>query len=509
MRRDVDALADGPFDLLVLGGGITGAGVALDAASRGLRVALIDKGDFAGGTSSASSKLIHGGLRYLEQADFGLVFEALQERRRLLRNAPHLVRPLRFVIPFFAGTRVPPWRWRLGLTLYDALAGRHNLRRSRSRGTAELLREFPALQPASLRGGAEYWDAQMDDARLCIEVVQTAFRHGAIVANYVEATSFESLNAAFTGVRALDHVGGGTFSIRARQVVNAAGPWVDGVRGLAGEKDSPMLRPTKGVHIIAPYCGLNAAFLLLHPADERVLFVIPWMGKTLIGTTDTLAEGPADELVVSPAEIRYLLDAYNHYFSPALGPAEVLGTFAGLRPLARARPGQPSALSREFRLVESSAGLLSIVGGKYTTYRAMAEAAVDAVCRRLGMRRRCVTQDLPLDGTPSEPWTLFMSRAAAELQYRYRLTDGSARHLANRYGRRAYEVAAYLDSDPSLAQPVTAGEPDLQVEFVYQRAHEMAIHDADCLFRRTRLGLFEGTKSLGASQITVRDSAPR
>ena len=309
MRRDVGALEGVRFDLLVLGGGITGAGVALDAATRGLRVALIDKGDFAGGTSSVSSKLVHGGLRYLEHGDFALVHEALRERRRLLHNAPHLVWPLRFVIPFRAGARVPGWKWRLGLTLYDALAGRDNLSRSRPLSRAALLQQFPTLQAGGLRGGAAYFDAQMDDARLCVEVLQTAAGHGATVANYVEATAFEFDGGRIRGVRALDHVGGGTLTITARQVLNATGPWVDAVCRMAGDERQTHLQPTKGVHVIVPDCGLDAAFVLLHPADGRVLFVIPWLGKTLIGTTDTLTAAGPDHLNVQPDEIAYLLQA--------------------------------------------------------------------------------------------------------------------------------------------------------------------------------------------------------
>src|SRR5690242_18824888 len=284
MKRDVGALAGETFDLLILGGGITGAGVALDAALRGLRVALIDKGDFASGTSSVSSKLVHGGLRYLEHGDFRLVYEALHERRRLLRNAPHLVRPLRFVLPFYAGARVPPWKWRVGLTLYDVLAGAGNIHRSRSVVTTRLHRDLPHLRTKELLGGAEFYDAQMDDARLCLEVVRTAALHGAAVANYVEAVAFERAGGLITGVQARDHVLGGELVIRARQVVNATGPWGDRLRQLAGDDSGPLLRPTKGVHLIAPDLGLTAAFLLLHPADGRVFFVIPWLGKTLLGT---------------------------------------------------------------------------------------------------------------------------------------------------------------------------------------------------------------------------------
>src|SRR5262245_47766544 len=346
MKRNVDALRDGPFDLLILGGGITGAGVALDAALRGYRVALIDKGDFASGTSSASSKLVHGGLRYLEHGAFRLVYEALHERGLLLRNAPHLVRPLRFLLPFYRGDRMPPWQWRLGLTLYDLLAGSSNIRRSRPVPLPEVRRTFPGLRPEGLRGAAAYFDARMDDARLCLEVLRTAAAHGACVANYVEAVAFLRQGEGIAGVRAHDHVGGGAPEVRARVVLNATGPWVDAVARLAGAADGPHLQPTKGVHLVAPDRGLPAALLLLHPADGRVFFVIPWLGKTLVGTTDTFAERP-DALTVTQEDIDYLLTGFNHHVAPGLTAGEVLGHFVGLRPLVRARPGEPSALSRE------------------------------------------------------------------------------------------------------------------------------------------------------------------
>jgi glycerol-3-phosphate dehydrogenase len=490
VKRNTVPLGQDAFDLLILGGGITGAGVALDAALRGWRVALIDKGDFASGTSSASSKLVHGGLRYLEHGGFHLVFEALHERGLLLRNAPHVVHPLRFVIPFYEGVRVPPWEWRAGLTLYDLLAGRANIRRSRPLELARLRQDFPSLQRVGLSGGAEYFDAQMDDARLCLEVLRTAALHGACVANYVEAVAFEMHGGEITGVRALDHVRGTEFLIRARQVLNATGPWVDTVCALAGDARGPLVQATKGVHLVVRDLGLDAAFLLLHPADGRVFFVIPWLGKTLIGTTDTLTPEPPDKLTVLPEDVAYLLEGYNHHFTNPLEAADVLGSFAGLRPLVRSGPGEPSARSREFRLFRSPSGLLTVAGGKFTTYRRMAEVITDAVAAHLGRRRAGRTRNFPLDGTPPGPWERFRETEATALGRRHGLSPASACHLLDRYGRRAADVAAYLASDPSLGQPVVAGEPDLRAELAYQRAEEMAIYPVDHLLRRTRLGLF-------------------
>jgi glycerol-3-phosphate dehydrogenase len=500
MQRRPDALRDETFDLLVVGGGITGAGVALDAALRGLRVALIDKGDFAVATSSASSKLVHGGLRYLEHGSFRLVYEALHERAHLLHNAPHLVRPLRFLIPFVTGARLASWQWRAGLALYDLLAGQGNLRRSRPLSVKELARECPALRTDSLTGGAAYYDAQMDDARLCLEVVRTAAQEGACVANYVELIAFELVNGQIAGVRVHDHLAGQEIFVRARQVVNATGPWVDQVCRLAGDHGAPRLRPTKGVHLVLPGQGLRSALLLLHPRDGRVFFVIPWRvppaedaaipPKTLVGTTDTTHDGPPETAGVEAADIAYLLDGYNHYFNPARSEADILGTLVGLRPLVASRPGKPSSRSREFALSWSPSGLLSVAGGKYTTYRHMAEVITDAVVRRLGRKARCRTRDLRLDGAPAGDWEVFATREATTLAYRYHLPLAAARHLVGRYGRRAADVAAYLHHDPELGKPVVPGEPDLLVEFSYQRDHEMAVYPADHLLRRTRLGLF-------------------
>jgi glycerol-3-phosphate dehydrogenase len=495
MKRNVDALTDGTFDLLVLGGGITGAGVALDAVLRGLRVALIDKGDFASGTSSASSKLAHGGLRYLEHAEFALVYEALRERGLLLHNAPHLVKPLRFILPFYRGARVPPWQWRVALTMYDLLAGRGNIRRSRPLTLTHLHEDVPSLTVDGLCGGAEYYDALMDDARVCLEVLRTAAREGAHVANYVEAIAFEMSAGTIRGVRAVDRVGGREMLVRARVVLNATGPWVDALSRMAGDTSGPRLQPTKGVHIVVPDQGMSAAFLLLHPADGRVMFVIPWMGKTLIGTTDTFTPAGPDEMSVLPEEVTHLLDAYNRFFTRHLSTDDVLGSFAGLRPLIRARPGQPSSLSREFRLFSSPAGLLSVAGGKYTTYRSMAQHITDEVLRRLGRRRWCETACYRLDGAPHESWQQFAGTTVTALCQQHSLTPETARHLVHRYGRRARDVAGYLTT-PEARQPVLAGEPDMYGEFAYQREHEMAIYPADHLLRRTRLGLFAGRAKL-------------
>src|SRR5262249_12153539 len=277
--------------------------------------------------------------------------------------------------------------------------------------------------------------------------------------------------------------------VRARVVLNATGPWVDAVSQLAGDASGPHLQPTKGVHLVLPERGFTAAFLLLHPADGRVFFVIPWMGKTLVGTTDTF-DGQPDAVTVTSADMDYLQTGYNHHFEPGLQASDLLSHFVGLRPLIQARPCEPSSLWREFRLFTGPSGLLTVAGGKYTTYRHMAEVITDEVARRLGRRRVCRTRTCRLDGTPEVSWEKFVPAAVTQLSIRHGLGDAAARHLVNRYGRRAADVAAYLDNAPESAKPVVAGEPDLRVEFAYQRDHEMALRREDHLLRRTRLGLF-------------------
>ena len=490
MKRNIEAFTDGIFDLCIIGGGITGAGVALDAATRGWRVALIDKGDFASGTSGASSKLIHGGLRYLEYGHFSLVREALLERGRLLRNAPHLVQPLPFLLPFYRGQRMSPWLWRLGLTLYDLLAGRANIARSRPLSARWLQKTFTGLRHKDLLGGARYHDALMDDARVCITVLQTAARHGAVLANYVQATGFDIQHRGITGVWAKDHLSGDAFLIQSRAVLNAAGAWADSMCRLGGDDCSPLLEPTKGVHLVLPSLGHGSAFLLLHPRDGRVFFVIPWLGKTLLGTTDTLLTGELDSLQVEPHEIDYLLEGYNHHFVPPLCADDVMGTFAGLRPLIRSQPEHPSAKSREFRLHVSPSGLVTALGGKFTTFRQMAETIVEFLANRLGKREGCQTSALLLDGAPAEPWRLFFPRMLQSLQRRYPLAADSAAHLLHRYGARVDDVLKLIEPLPGAFERAHPEEPDLVGERAYQEEEEMAVYLKDVYLRRSRIGIW-------------------
>lgn len=499
MNREPGRLSDGIFDLLILGGGITGAGVALDAAQRGLRVALIDKGDFASATSSASSKLVHGGLRYLEHGQLRLVYESLHERRLLLRNAPHLVRPLRFILPLYRDSRLPRWKARTGLLMYDLLAGSRNLSRSRGLSPLRLRRSFPAMRDRALIGGVAYFDAQMDDARLCLEVVMTATQHRAVVCNYTEAIQMDVAPGWQSRVQLRDYVTGETLQVRTRQILNVTGPWVDRVRRLAGNSiTESALQPTKGVHIIlagTPFAdggeslSRSTAFTLLHPSDGRVFFVLPWMGHTLLGTTDSNCEESADALTVTPIEEQYLLEGYNHYFQPPFDRSAIRGRFAGLRPLLRSDTNDPSARSREFRIIEDPNGLLSVAGGKYTTYRHMAEVITDHVCERLGIRAKCRTAALPLIGTPKDSWDVFAPQETTRLMTEYGWDKSLAEHLANRYGRCAGDVARVI-AERGEHLRVTPDEPDVVGEWEYQRRAEMAMFSADHLLRRSRMGMW-------------------
>lgn len=387
--------------MLVVGGGITGTGIARDAALRGLKVGLVEKLDFAAGTSSKSSKLVHGGLRYLEQGELKLVFESVNERNRLMQLARHLVRPLPFLVARFEGDR----RWLLtldlGLYLYEALCFFGGYKNHRTyRATKTKLLE-PGLRTAGLTGGIVYYDALTDDARLTLENALDAHELGAAVANHLGAGALLTEGDAVTGVTVTDSLSGEHFDVRAKVVVNATGPWSDEVRALAGEK--PLLKPTKGIHVVVDEQRLPArhALLITHPIDKRVMFIIPWgLGRTAIGTTDTFFDGKPDTVEPTAADVRYCLDAANHFFPDSkLTTDDVISTWSGLRPLlkpADAGAGA-SAVSREHLLVERR-GFITIAGGKLTTYRTMAAEVVDAVVRQLGLKTPSSTEDRPLPG---------------------------------------------------------------------------------------------------------------
>jgi len=487
-------MAHEAVDLLVIGGGITGAAIARDAALRGFRAALVEKGDFGSGTSSVSSRLIHGGLRYLEQYDLHLVLEASRERRVLLRIARHLVHPLPFLFPVYRGARVPAWKLRCGLWLYDLLAAFRNVRLHRWLGRKATLRLEPGLRERDLRAAGLYYDAQTDDARLVLATMRSAAQAGALVASYAEAVSLLKPDGLVRGATVRDLLGEETRVVRALVVVNACGPWVDAVRRLDAPDADPLLRLTKGAHVAVPRqrLGNTHAVTLTSPIDGRVMFVLPWADsdQSYIGTTDTDEDVSPDEVRATAEDVIYLLRSANAFFPQArLSPNDVVATWAGLRALLRPDGNlAPSQVSREHRITESASGLLTIAGGKLTTHRAMAQELVDRVAVRLraldGRPRapRPPTHRLPLPGGETADLEGLI-KAAVERG----ASDATARHLVGTYGSEAAAVLNLVDKDRALGGRIVAGRPELWAEVVHAVEREMAVRLSDVLVRRLHL----------------------
>lgn len=485
-------MAAEPVDVLVVGGGITGAGVARDAALRGFRTAVVEKGDLAGGTSSVSSRLIHGGIRYLEQGELHLVLEASRERRVLLGIAPHLVHPLPFVFPVYRGARVPAWKLRAGMWLYDALAAFRNVKMHRWLGRRGTKRLEPTLRDKDLRGAALYYDAQTDDARLAIATMRSAAQAGALVASYAEVTALLRPDGQARGATVRDALTGRSYTVRALVVVNATGPWVDRVRRLDEAAAEPLLRLTKGAHIAVPRnrIGHTNAVTLMSPIDGRVMFVVPWGDLSYIGTTDTDDDASPEEVRATAPDVVYLLRSANAFFPQArLSPRDVIATWAGLRPLLRPpRAVSPSEASREHRVVESASGLLTIAGGKLTTYRVMARDVVDRVASRLhaldGRPRaaRPRTDRLALPGGETADLE-GLTKSAVERG----VSESTARHLVAAYGSESAAVLNLVDRDRALGGRIIAGRPELWAEVVHAVERELALRLADVLVRRLHL----------------------
>ncbi|HOX09501.1 MAG TPA: glycerol-3-phosphate dehydrogenase/oxidase [Candidatus Omnitrophota bacterium] len=394
MKRDIAGLKAGQFDLLVIGGGINGCAIARDASMRGLKTALIEKNDFACGASGNSTKIIHGGIRYLEQFNLNLVYEALHERGILLRTAPRLVRPLEFIIPVYKGDPRPLIMMRTGVFLYDMLAGRKNIHCHRSLDKSELSIFEPRITPKGLKGGVMYCDAQMDDARLCIANAVSASEEGCCISNKVEAQGFIKEHGRVAGAEVKDVLSGEAFVVRARCIVNATGAWSNKLVW-ADEPHAPAItRPTKGIHLIYKKLPITRAMLFSARKDKRIFFAIPWRDSTLIGTTDTDFEGSPDEVYAEKADVEYLLNEISRVFpDEKIGKDGVINTYAGLRPLMNTQGMAPWKVSREHYIKESGSGLISVVGGKYTTYRRLAEQVVDRALPVIGRGdlKKCAT----------------------------------------------------------------------------------------------------------------------
>ena len=505
-RRDdaLRRLADETFDVLVIGGGVTGAGVALDAASRGLKTALVEKSDFASGTSSKSSKMVHGGLRYLQQREIRLVYENLAERQRLLDNAPHLVSPLPFLIPLFGRdgvvSKTLARSYSSALWLYDLTGGWRIGERHHEVSKQEALDHLPTLNTDHLVAGFLYFDARTDDARLTLTLARTAaIEFGAAMANYTPVVQMNKSGSAIRGARVQPDAAdpSSAFDVRARVVVNATGVWADDVRALDESTQPKSIRPAKGVHVTVPADRLpcDIAAVIPVPKDKRSIFVVPWPGTDLVylGTTDTDYAGPLDDPACTPEDVDYLLEAANNITTSRLTRADVTGVWAGLRPLLAPERGHVSErtadLSRRHTVMTSSEGVVTVTGGKLTTYRKMAQDTVDAVVRELGespRRRRCVTKDLPLIG------------ATTKTRDPVSMAQPHAR-LLGRYGSEAPRVLALADDRPELLEPAIAGLPYTRAELVYAAREEMAQTLDDVLSRRTRAMIQKAHATMAAA----------
>jgi glycerol-3-phosphate dehydrogenase len=493
------------FDLVVIGGGITGAGVALDAAARGYSVALVEKADFASGTSSRSSKLVHGGLRYLQQFDLGLVREALLERQLMVRLAPHLVKPLKMVVPAFEGAR-PDRLVGIGLNMYDVMAtprlrGRPRRERRAEAGPEpngdsdwsparhrliegqEVIELLPALASRDPTGGYLFYDCQTDDARLVLTVLGEAERFGAICANRLEVTGLLQEDGMAAGVRVRDTETDDRLDVRADNVINATGVWADRIspEELHAEAEAPTIRPSRGTHItVAPDALPLVAGAIVPAGEGRSIFALPWLGRSLIGTTDNDYEGDIEHVQPSIKDVDYLLQATNEFFGSSLTHGEITGAYAGVRPLISSGDKRKSVdISRKAELYETSSGLITITGGKLTTWRRMAKLAVDRMVFRDGREAPCRTHEIPL-GEAVDPVALTRVEGVPHESYEA---------LAHRYGHAAEEVLALAASRGELAQPIVQGLPDLLAEPAYAAAREQARSVGDALLRRTRLGL--------------------
>lgn len=481
-RENIEHLAQEKLDLLIIGGGITGAAVARDAAMRGIHTALVEKDDFGSGTSSRSSRLIHGGIRYLEYYQFKLVFQACRERRTMRQIAPRLVRPIPFLYPLYRGQKPAPWKLRIGLTLYDALGLFRNVQRHRWLKPPEVSEREPLVAGRGLLGAARFYDAQADDARLTLMTAKAAHVHGAVLANHARVVGLMRTGDRIVGARVVDEIGGREIEVQARVVVNAAGVWGDQVREMDETCQRPMLRPTKGIHLVIPRERLRSqhAVVFDSPLDGRHVFLIPWDKFALIGTTDTDYDGDLDNPAATAEDVAYLLEAVQHAFPGArIGHDDVVSTLAGLRPLIAASGGT-YGVSREHAIIDAPSGLITVAGGKLTTHRLMAEQVTDHVQERLAetsaldVRSDCRTEEA-LEG------------AQMERVLESSVSEPVDRHLVDAYGSDAAWILAYAEENPDLAERIAPELPYLMAEVLYAVQHEMALTLSDVLMRRTHV----------------------
>ncbi len=483
------------YDLIIIGGGINGVAIARDAALRGLTVLLLEKSDFGSGASSKTSKLAHGGLRYLEQFNFSLVYEALHERERLIQNAPHLVKPLPFIFPLYATDSRSALKIRLGIWMYNQLSGGKKYEKKSYLSKEEVLQFVPQIKAEGLKGAGYYYDAQMQDSRLVIENMLSAEKSGAILHNHMEVTGLIKESGKVRGIKFKDLEQGTEGKIRAQVVVHTTGAWSNKILFEDDRRPRFTVQPSKGIHIVVSDIGLKHALILSDPQHSiRVFFVIPWFGKTLIGTTDTEYTGDPDTVHVDQADVDCLLKAFNTYFpGHPLSSGNIISTFAGLRPLYQHGRKQASAASREHEIYTSDSGLITLLGGKFTTYRKIAEEVVNQVVKQwTGKKKfkRSMTAILPLYGghpslqdRPLHEWNSILLR--------YELNQLQIQHLVRGYGSACFSVLDTLAETPQGNQPLCHLHPHLVGELIYSAKVEKTKHLKDWFYRRTTIAWSE------------------
>ena len=504
----VEKLASAEFDVLVIGGGVTGVGAALDAATRGLRVALIEANDFACGTSSRSSKLIHGGLRYLEQFDFKLVSEALKERELMVgHTAPHLVSPVSFLFPLHEGMK-ERWYVGAGLALYDALRGKERILPAHRHISPRKMREVaPALRSDILKGGILYYDAQVDDARHTVTIARTAERYGALVANQVEAIALIREGSRVVGVKVCDRESGREFDIKSATTVLAAGIWNSKIQEAAGVNHGYDIAMSKGVHIVLPKSAISLKTGVILKTALSVLFVIPWKEFWIVGTTDTPWTGSKEEPLADRADIDYIIEQANQVLRHPLKHTDVISVYAGIRPLvAPTEASSTTKISREHVVDHPLEGLISVAGGKYTTYRIMARDAIDAAASDLlRIVPESCTEEIALLG--ADGYSALLNRVNA-LAVANSLSRETITHLLSRYGSIFEEVLAPAKLDASLLERIDPSLPYLRAEVRYAVTHEKALHVSDVLMRRTRIALEVSDRGVAAARVVAQVMAP-
>ena len=506
-HRELSSLANRTFDLLVCGGGIYGAWTAYDAALRGLNVALIDQGDWGGATSSASSKLVHGGLRYLEQLEFNLVRKTLAEREMLMKAAPHRVWPLRFGVPVYTHSRAGRLKMKLGLMLYDFLAAdQSSVSKHRFFPRNRFVERFPFLITEKLKCGFTYVDAQTDDARLVLELVDGAIKAGAVCVNYCKLTGLIEGGQQATGAQLIDCLTNQSYAIKARQIVFATGRW----QGSDDQVKNECLL-TRGIHLIMPPLVKNEALLLTAQSDGRVFFVIPWYGLTLLGTTDTPYHGSPEAIEIDSSDIHYLLDAVNGYLQKPWTEADIIGAFAGVRVMKSAAESSaesaaaPSSVSRDWALKTTATGVHYSIGGKLTSARQDASKIVDHVCAELGIQVPCATQGRFFPWFPQEiadfpEWSDNIQKKIVQSG----VDPDSAFWLVRRHGKKVVSILQAIEQQPALAQRIVPSLPFIEADLMHCAAHEMVIHLDDLLRRRIPLLILTTLTKTDLERITEK-----